>query len=95
MKPKDHYDSWKKFQDYSKQEKSDFKENGNTVSRSFNHRFRSNNWLKQHGEPMRRIPFKKEFLVYDEYYDVLVHGLNGNSFRNYLDELTKLTRKSI
>ena len=28
--------------------------------RSKNHRFKTNNWLKRHHEPMRRKPFKRE-----------------------------------
>jgi len=32
-------------------------------TRSDNHRFKSNNWLKSHGQPMRRKPFKKEKFI--------------------------------
>lgn len=38
----------------------DFKQTGNVVvNRNYDHRYMSNNWLKMHGKPMRRKPFKK------------------------------------
>ena len=30
--------------------------------RTFEHKYKSNNWLKSHGKAMRRKPFKREFL---------------------------------
>lgn len=40
------------------------------VVRSENHKYESNNYLKLHGEPMRRKPFKREARRYiiDEGY---------------------------
>lgn len=41
--------------------------------RSKNHMYKSNNWLKMHGEAMRRKPFKKEVkhvLVLDEFGNI-------------------------
>ena len=41
--------------------------------RSKNHRYKSNNWLKMHGETKRRKPFKKEVnhaLVLDEFGNI-------------------------
>lgn len=36
--------------------------------RSVEHMFKSNNWLKLHGMRMRRKPFKKEYIVLDEFH---------------------------
>ena len=38
--------------------------------RGCNHKFKSNNWLKLHGQTMRRKPFKRELVVLDEFYKV-------------------------
>lgn len=35
--------------------------------RSNDHKYKTNNWLKNHGNPTRRRPFKKEILLLDEY----------------------------
>lgn len=39
----------------------------------------SNNWLKLHGIPMRRKPFKKQWPIVDEMYK-LVNPETGRSF---------------
>lgn len=39
--------------------------------RSWDHRTRSNNWLKLHGNPMRRKPFKQDFLLLDEWHNCI------------------------
>ena len=36
--------------------------------RSVEHMFRSNNWLKLHSMRMRRKPFKKEYMIPDEFH---------------------------
>ena len=40
----------------------------NCPPRSYNHKFKSNNWLKLHGEAMRRKPFKRKYGIIDEFY---------------------------
>ena len=32
-----------------------------------NHKYKANNWLKIHKKPMRRKPFKRKFVILDEY----------------------------
>lgn len=36
-------------------------------SRSKEHRYKSNNWLKLHNMIKRRKPFKKEYIILDEF----------------------------
>lgn len=36
-------------------------------SNDFIHDYETNNWLKLHGRPMRRKPFKRKFAILDEY----------------------------
>lgn len=36
--------------------------------RGINHKYKTNNWLKMHGEPMRRKPFEREYMFMDETY---------------------------
>lgn len=39
--------------------------------RDYDHRSRSNNWLKYHHKPMRRKPFKRNvFYLIDEFYKI-------------------------
>jgi len=38
--------------------------------RSVNHEYSANNWLKTHGKPMRRKPFKSKFMMLDEFQNV-------------------------
>lgn len=41
------------------------------ILRSDEHMYKSNNWLKQHGMPMRRKPFKRKyFLMLDEFHTI-------------------------
>lgn len=41
-------------------------------SHSFEHLYKTNNWLRMHGRPMRRKPFKRErFRYVDELYLLL------------------------
>ena len=42
------------------------------ISRSDDHRYKSNNWLKQHGKAMRRKPFKRGGISYliDEFHAI-------------------------
>lgn len=68
---------YKKFRKYGIDTKiaiSDLEELQNTFckpqKRSSNHKYRSNNWLKMHGEPMRRKPFKMELCyIIDEVHE--------------------------
>lgn len=39
-------------------------------SRILEHMYKSNNWLKRHNLPMRRRPFKKEFMMLDEFWKI-------------------------
>lgn len=39
--------------------------------RSYEHKFKSNNWLKLHGKIMRRKPFKRDVMILDEFW--LIH----------------------
>ena len=42
-----------------------------TVFRSNNHKFKKNNWLKIHNQPMRRKPYKLEkMMIVDEFNNI-------------------------
>lgn len=63
-------------------------------SRNFDHKICSNNWLKHHGEPMKRKSYKRktfkiELLILDE----LNYFYRQSLDRSYLEEFLKLTRK--
>ncbi len=63
-------------------------------SRDFNHKIRSNNWLKHHREPMKRKSYKRktfkiELLIMDEFHYFCLQSLD----RNCIEELIKLTKK--
>lgn len=38
--------------------------------RSIEHKYESNNWLKQHHLPMRRKPYKREYIIMDEFINL-------------------------
>lgn len=67
----------KKFRKYgidTKIEISDLEALQNTLykhkKRSGNHKYKENNWLKMHGEPMRRKPCKKKLCyIIDEVHE--------------------------
>lgn len=40
----------------------------NYPPRSYEHKTKSNNWLKLHGKTMRRKPFKREMMILDEFW---------------------------
>lgn len=40
----------------------------NFTPRSFEHKFKANNWLKLHGKKMRRKPFKRDYMMIDEFW---------------------------
>lgn len=43
----------------------------NCPLRSYEHKFKPNNWLKLHGKPMRRKPFKREaMMILDEFWTI-------------------------
>ena len=39
----------------------------NYSQRSYEHKTKSNNWLKLHGKVMRRKPFKQDVIILDEF----------------------------
>lgn len=48
------------------------KSNFNFPKRSYEHKYKSNNWIKMHGKAMRRKPFKKvnAVVMMDEFWNI-------------------------
>lgn len=42
----------------------------NRLSRSYDYKSKSNNWLKFHGRIMRRKPFKRSVMILDEFWNI-------------------------
>lgn len=57
--------------------------------RSSEHLYKSNNWLKKHHRSMRRKPFKREYLVLDEFHLMYEHSENNEFIKEFYNKFTK------
>lgn len=62
--------------------------------RSYEHKYKSNNWLRMHGMPMRRKPFKKEKSLFIDEFDKYMQN-SQKMFESLNEECLAETGKTL